>query len=126
LDLVAIGFANGISEKVYRSVVDNGFAMAMSVTFDISAILWGACLAAVTTLVRAHADPSRRSHYAIGSLAGLTFLAPVPAVSWLGLCLIAVYLHATTSHTTMRRAAAMVFALTFPLAIIYLGNSSHA
>jgi hypothetical protein len=115
LDLVAIGFANGISEKVYRSVVDHGFAMAMSVTFDISAILWGARLAVVSTLVRAHADPSRCSDYAIGSLAGLTFLAPVPALSWLGLCLIAVYLHATASHTTMRRAAAIVFALTLPL-----------
>lgn len=113
--LVAIGFANGISEKVYRSVADGGFATAVSVTFDISVILWGACLAALATLVRAPADPFRRSDYAIGFLAGLIFLAPVPAASWLGLSLIAVYLHATASHAMMRRAAAIVFALTLPL-----------
>ena len=36
-------------------------------------------------------------------------------LSWLGLSLIAVYLRATASHTMMRRAAAIVFALTLPL-----------
>jgi hypothetical protein len=113
--LVAIGFANGISEKVYRSIADNGFATAVSVTFDISVIIWGACLASLATLVRVPADPFRRSDYAVGFSAGLTFLAPVPAVSWLGLCLIAVYMRATASHATMRRAAAIVFALTLPL-----------
>ena len=113
--LVAIGFANGISDKLYRSVADYGLATAISVTFDISIILWGACLAALVSLLSAPADPFRRSDWAIGFLAGLTFLAPVPAASWLGLCLIAVYLRATASHAAMRCAAAIVFALTLPL-----------
>ena len=113
--LVAIGFANGISDKLYRSVADYGLATALSVTFDISVVLWGACLAALVSLLNAPADPFRRSDWAIGFLAGLTFLAPVPAASWLGLCLIAVYLRATASHAAMRRAAAIVFALTLPL-----------
>ncbi|MEQ1955524.1 hypothetical protein [Mesorhizobium sp. CN2-181] len=51
----------------------------------------------------------------VGGLAGLSFLAPVPALSWLGLCLIALYLHSTASEAIMRRVAAIVFAMTLPL-----------
>ncbi|MCS4094656.1 hypothetical protein [Rhizobium sp. BK176] len=113
--LVSIGFLNGISEKAYRSVADNGLATAASLTFDISVILWGACAVALIALVRAPGNPLRRGDYAIGLLAGLTFLSPVPAMSWLGLCLIAIQLRSTASDMIMRRSAALVFALTIPL-----------
>lgn len=113
--LVAIGFLNGLSEKLYRSVIDYGFFGALSATFDVSIIIWGALLAALVMLHRAPADPIRRGDIAVGFLAGLAYLAPVPALSWLGLCLIAVYLRATASETTLRRAAAIVLGLTLPL-----------
>lgn len=113
--LVVIGFANGISEKVYRTVADSGLAAAVFNTFDISIILWGGCAAAVVALLRAHPDELRSSDLAVACLAGLTFLVPVPAASWLGLCLIALHLHVTASDKAARRAAAIVFALTIPL-----------
>jgi exosortase/archaeosortase family protein len=114
--LVAVGFANGISEKVYRSVADNGFATAIFNTFDISIILWGACFAALAMFSLASAeDGLRRGDGLVSLLAGLAFLAPVPALSWLGLSLIAVHLRRTASDDPTRRAAAIVFALTIPL-----------
>ncbi len=113
--LVAIGFANGISEHVYRAVADKGLATAASDTFDVSVILWGACAAALLALFRTRAEEMRRSDLAMASLAGLAFLLPVPAASWLGLCLIALHLHVTASDKAARRAAAILFALTIPL-----------
>lgn len=113
--LVVIGFANGISEKVYRTVADSGLAAAVFNTFDISIILWGGCAAAVVALLRTHPDELRSSDLAVAFLAGLTFLVPVPAASWLGLCLIVLHLHVTASDKAARRAAAIVFALTIPL-----------
>jgi hypothetical protein len=113
--LVAIGFANGISENVYRAVAGNGLATAASNTFDVSVILWGACAAALLALFRTPAEEMRHNDLAMASLAGLAFLLPVPAVSWLGLCLIALHLHVTASDKAARRAAAIVFALTVPL-----------
>lgn len=114
--LVAVGFANGISEKVYRSVADSGFAAAIFNTFDISIILWGACFAALAMFSLASPEGRiQRGDAAVSFLAGLTFLTPVPALSWLGLGLIAVHLRRTASNDQMRRAAAIVFALTIPL-----------
>lgn len=114
--LVAVGFANGISEKVYRSVTDSGFAAALFNTFEISIILWGACFAALAMLLRPSAEQVfRRGDVLASFLAGLAFLAPVPALSWLGIGLIAIHLRRTASDETTRRAAAIVFALTIPL-----------
>lgn len=114
--LIVIGFANGISEKVYGSVADHGFLAAGLRTFDISILLWGGCLAALAMLVRAPAaDPFRRGDYGIALLSGLAFLVPIPSASWLGLCLVSFHLLATASGSEMRRAAAILFALTLPL-----------
>jgi exosortase/archaeosortase family protein len=113
--LVLIGFANGVSEKIYRSIAEAGFATAAFNTFDISIILWGALAAAIAVLLQAGDEARRRGDTAIGLLAGISFLAPVPALSWLGLGLIALYLHRTASGSAMRRAAAIIFALTIPL-----------
>lgn len=114
--LLAIGFANGISEKVFRSVADDGFALATLNTFGLSIILWGACFIGLATLIQAPSgDAFRRADLAVIILAGLAFLAPVPAMSWLGLSLIAIHLHTTASDAMMRRAATIIFALTIPL-----------
>ena len=113
--LVGIGFANGISEKVHQSIRERGLLDAAFNTFDISLIIWGSCFAALVTFARAPSDAFRRGDILVGGLAGLSFLAPVPALSWLGLCLIALYVHATASGGDMRRTAIIVFALTLPL-----------
>ncbi|MEI5680156.1 hypothetical protein WBQ96_17735 [Mesorhizobium sp. CCNWLY176] len=114
--MVVVGFANGISEKVYRSVTDSGFAAAIFNTFEISIILWGACFAALAMLLRPSAEQAfRRGDVLVSLLAGLAFMAPVPALSWLGIVLIAVHLRRTAGDETTRRAATIVFALTIPL-----------
>jgi hypothetical protein len=114
--LVVIGFANGISENVYRTVADRGLWTAAFDTFGVSIVLWSACAAAVVALFRIRAEEElRRGDLVIATLAGLAFLLPVPHASWIGLCLIALHLHITASDRAARRAAAIVFALTIPL-----------
>jgi hypothetical protein len=102
--LVVIGFANGISENVYRTVADRGLWTAAFDTFGVSIVLWGACAAAVVALFRIRAEEElRRGDLVIATLAGLAFLLP------------ALHLHITASDRAARRAAAIVFALTIPL-----------
>lgn len=114
--LTVLGFLNGISEKVYRSVIDFGAAGAALQTFDVSLILWGACVAAVVLLLKAdRAEPIGRRDLAVACLACLAFFLPVPAASWLGLCLLGWHLWATAREETVRRAAAIIVALTIPL-----------
>ncbi|MGN6552051.1 MAG: hypothetical protein ACTHJ3_19470 [Pararhizobium sp.] len=114
--LVAVGFANGVSEKVWRSVESVGPWDAALGTFDVSLILWGACAAAVVWLARLPAGPPLAVRDGLAAaLAALAFLLPVPAASWLGLCVVAGHLATCRGGSEMRRAAALVFALTIPL-----------
>jgi len=114
--LVVIGFANGISEKAYAAIDENGLFAAVFGLFGVSILLWGGCIAALILLMREPAaGPLRGGDYAVGLFAALAFVAPIPSLGWLGLCLIAIYLRATAPEGPTRRAAAIVFALTLPL-----------
>lgn len=114
--LVVIGFANGISEKVWHSVEDGGLWQAAFGTFDVSLILWGACAAAVVSLLRLAPERSlgRRDWLAAG-LAAFAFVVPVPAMSWLGLCVIALHLATAREGPRTQQAAIIILALTVPL-----------
>jgi hypothetical protein len=102
--LVAIGFANGISEKVARQAAE----------FGISVIVWGALVAALVLLARAGPDPIRRADVAVTAAAAGAFLLPIPDLSWLAIAGLAVHLFRSTNRPA-RRAAAIVLALTIPM-----------
>jgi len=114
--LVLVGFANGISEIAYHAASTNGWVVAAFQTFDVSIILWVACGAAVVVLSRASNDARwQRGDVLIGVLAAITFLVPVPAASWLGLSILAIYLGFTATDPMVRRAAPIILAMTVPL-----------
>src|SRR3954469_5756213 len=56
--LVLVGFANGISPRAVHSVVENGFAAALLSTFDISVIVWSACVVGISFVLRDPAQPA--------------------------------------------------------------------
>jgi exosortase/archaeosortase family protein len=114
--LAAIGFVNGISEKVMAEWAANGPLAAVFDTFDISVIVWAATLVGLMLLLRDRDGSIGSADLVVGGLAALTFLVPVPSLSWLGIDLIAIYLlkFAAGSAVTLR-AAAILFAVTIPM-----------
>lgn len=115
--LVLIGFCNGISEKVFSGVVQDGLLYSVLNTFNVSVIVWGACLAVILMLYRGGLDrPVERLDLAVAAMAALLFLVPVPSLSWLALAMLACWLVATSARgSTSRRAGAILFALTIPM-----------
>jgi exosortase/archaeosortase family protein len=114
--LAAIGFANGISEKVMAEWTADGPLAAVFDTFDISVIVWAAMLVGLMLLLRDRGRTIGSADLVVGGLAALTFLVPVPSLSWLGVDLIAIYLlkFAAGSAVTLR-AAAILLAVTIPM-----------
>jgi exosortase/archaeosortase family protein len=112
--VVAIGFANGSSEKVAKEVTDLGWSGAILNTFGISVIVWGALLAVMVLLVRAAPDPVRRADIVAAVAAAGAFLIPIPDLSWLAIAGLAVHLLWSTSGRA-RRAAVILLALTIPM-----------
>lgn len=113
--LVPVGFANGISEKLVAALQSDGLLVAILNTFDISVILWGACVAGTVMLLRGPFSATRRLDVAVASGVALAFLLPVPSLSWLALSGMAAYLYLSSPGADRcRRAAAIVFALTIP------------
>lgn len=112
--LVVIGFANGSSEIVAQRASTNGWAPALLDAFGISVIVWGALLSVLVLLLRAPAEPVRRADIPVAILAASAFLIPIPALSWLALAGMALYL-LRPGERTMARAGAILLALTIPM-----------
>lgn len=112
--LVAIGFANGSSEKVAKQAADLGWSGAILNTFGISVIVWGALLAVLVLLVRAAPNPFRRADIVAAVAAAVAFLIPIPDLSWLAIAGLAVHLLWSTRGRA-GRAAAILLALTIPM-----------
>lgn len=111
----AAGMANGASEKVARTIFEQGPWMATLDTFDISVVVWGACLAGLALLLKAPPRPASRADYIALAMAAAAITLPVPPLSWLAVSGLALYLYfGSEPHSQTRRAAAILFAVTIP------------
>jgi exosortase/archaeosortase family protein len=114
--LAAVGFVNGISERVSHAVADTGIAAALVSTFDISAIVWGAWVLSLVFLLRSPTQSVSRSDWLVATGALLAFLVPVVPLSWLALAALAIHLLRTPSHPSLlHRGAWILLALTVPM-----------
>jgi exosortase/archaeosortase family protein len=114
--LVAIGFANSISQKATDALHSQGWAVAIFNTFGISIVVWSAAILAITWLLSEEPRPIAPLDVAAASFAAAAFLTPVPSASCLALTGIALYLfNSRQSGDYYRRAAAVIFAMTVPL-----------
>lgn len=113
--LTIVGFLNGSSEKFGGAIDEQGLLPALLNTFDISLIIWGATAAAVVLLLRAVPAKAGRWDLVVTGLASLAFIVPVPALSWVALAGIALWLYLSSPlGGILRRAAGIIFALTIP------------
>lgn len=113
--LVIVGFANGISERVGDEIARNGLAIAFFNTFSVSVVVWAAAIVVIWLLLQAERQAPTRVDFSVAAAAALVFLLPVPSLSWLAIAGIAVYLAWTSPSGPMRRAAAVLGALTVPM-----------
>lgn len=114
--LVFAGFVNGTCEKLVGEVAENGFLASLFRTFDISIVVWFGAAASIALLARAPSGAATRRDMVVGAVAALTFLAPVPSLSWLGITAVALHLIAgSQSRDALRRSGAILLALTVPL-----------
>ena len=114
--LIAIGSANGLSEKVLTSVSLEGFLGAALNTFDVSVFVWLALAAGLLLVYRSSPEEIRASDWALAAGAGIGVLLPVPALSWLvvtGLSLSLLIQSAPGS--SLRRGAIILLAATIPV-----------
>jgi hypothetical protein len=113
--LTFIGFLNGSSEKLGGAIDEQGLLPALLDTFDISLIIWGATAAAVVLLLRAVPAKAGRWDFVVAGLVALAFVIPVPALSWVALAGMALWLYLSSPpRSLLRRAAGIIFALTIP------------
>lgn len=114
--LFAVGFANGISERVMKALGESGFFGAFFNTFGVSALIWVAAGGVFWLLRQSNAGPARPADYALAVLACASFLFPMAAASWLGVALLALYLVWTSSRGgALRRAGVLMFGITIPM-----------
>lgn len=114
--LIAIGFANGISENISVSVSAAGLLPAIFNTFDISIFVWLGIGAGLLLVARSPAMRPSRADWVLVSAAALAMLLPVPELSWLACSGLALYLLVRSAPgSTLRRGAAILLAVTIPM-----------
>jgi hypothetical protein len=114
--LLLLGFISGATDRIVTSVQVRGFAEAIANTFDVSAIVWGACWFAFTLALSKDAKPLRRMDYVTATAMVAAFLVPVSAVNWMALTALSLYLALTSEHRSPLQRGAWVFlAITFTM-----------
>lgn len=111
-----VGFANGIAPRIGASVAEQGWATALLVTFDISAIVWIGCGMLLSILWHAPDAPVRRADWAMAAFCLVAFLLPLGQAAWVALTLLSIYLAATSpARSALRRGALVLFMLCLPM-----------
>ncbi|MGI6856129.1 hypothetical protein [Mesorhizobium sp. 1B3] len=114
--LAIVGFANGVSERAGDEIARSGVAGAFFNTFGVSVVVWAALIVVLWLLLRAKPERVRRADIAVGAVASVAFLVPVPSLAWLAVAGTAAHLVWTSApRSRLRRAAVVLGALTVPM-----------
>ncbi|MBU1336409.1 MAG: hypothetical protein KJ944_07460 [Alphaproteobacteria bacterium] len=114
--LIAVGFANGISERIFAAISAGNILPAILNTFDISIFVWLALIAGLLLVGRSPPTVPKRSDWLLISAAGMGMLLPVPALSWLAVSGVGLsLLIRSTPGGTLWRGAAILLAMTIPM-----------
>lgn len=113
--LIAIGFANGIVQNISATVSEAGPLSAAVNTFDVSVFIWLSFGAGLLLVGRSSIE-ANRGDWLVAAAAGVAMLLPVPDLSWLANSGLALFLLVRSAPgSTLRRGAAILFAVTIPM-----------
>jgi exosortase/archaeosortase family protein len=113
--LFALGCANGLASRVIQTVHRHGWAEALLGTFGISAIVWTACIAGISLLLRDRTTGIRGSELALGAVFVVLVTLPIGPASWLAVTAFSVYVINSTNVSSTRRGAVILLAVTVPM-----------
>lgn len=115
--ILAISSVNGMASRAIFSVALLGWSDAITDTFDISVIVWGAWASACyLAFQQKGAERASKLDIVLAGLALAAVALPVPRFSWLTLCAFSVYVFWTSqAHTSLRRSAVIFFAICVPM-----------
>jgi hypothetical protein len=114
--LYILACANGLGSEVIESVNRNGWADALLSTFGISAIVFIACVAGVSFILRESSDELRSADLVVGAGVLVLVILPIGSTSWLALTALSLYiLLFTNADSSRRRGAVILLATTVPM-----------
>ena len=114
--LCILACANGLGSKVIESVNRDGWPDALLSTFGISAIVFIACVAGVSFILRESSDEIRSADLVVGAGVLVLVIFPVGATSWLALTVLSLYiLLFTNAAPSQRQGAVILLATTVPM-----------
>jgi exosortase/archaeosortase family protein len=114
--LCILACANGLGSKVIESVDRDGWPDALLSTFGISAIVFIACAAGVSFILRESSDEMRSADLVVGAGVLVLVILPVGATSWLALTVLSLYiLLFTNAASSQRRGAVILLSTTVPM-----------
>jgi hypothetical protein len=114
--VAALCCVNGLTSRIITAVDHLGWLNAIFVTFEVSAIVWVACILGVQLVLRGREEPIRNRDLAFGALLLIPIALPIGGLSWLALALLGLYilLFAAPSPEP-RRGAIILVAVTVPM-----------
>ena len=113
--LFILGCVSGLTSLIIQSINRLGWEDALINTFEISAIVWIACIAGVSLVLRDRTTGIGLLELALG--AGFVFLVvlPIGPLSWIAVTGLSLYILVIADCATSRRGACILLAATVPL-----------
>jgi hypothetical protein len=113
--LFALGCASGLASRIIQSVQRLGWADASFNTFGISVIVWIACGAGISMILRDRTVGIRSSELAVGAGFLVLVILPIGPLSWFAVAALSLYIILTTDAALSRRGAVILLAATVPM-----------
>jgi len=114
--LYILACANGLGAQVIQSVNKLGCALAVFNTFEISVIVWIACLVGVLFILGDREEIICSCDIAVGAGILLLTILPIGALSWLAIATLSLYILLFTNASLPRRNGAIILlATTVPM-----------
>jgi exosortase/archaeosortase family protein len=114
--LFLLGFVSAVTDRVISSILSRGFAESVSLTFDVSAIVWGSCYFALSLAGESQPQKVGPRDWIAAAIAATAFLFPATLVNWVALTCFSGYVaFATARRSPLQRSAWIVLAVTFTM-----------
>src|SRR6266481_5721788 len=113
--LCTLGCVSGLASRIIQSVSQLGWVDALFNTFEISAIVWIACAAGVSLVLRDRTIGVRSSEFVIGAGFVLLVILPIGPLSWLAVTALSLYIIISANVASSRRGAFILLATTVPM-----------
>jgi hypothetical protein len=113
--LFILGCASGLASRVVQSVNGLGWRDALTNSFDISAIIWIACISGISLVLRDRTTGIGLRELALGAGAVFLVILPIGALSWVAVTGLSLYILGFTRCASSRRGACILLAATVPV-----------